>query len=192
MACVPRSLTYLNRLLIYNGVDKVFMWDGTTLREVIEFVKETATAFTRIDDTHVSFTAGNAFNSTKYQNNNLIQIKINGVMALQTFFEVVNVTEQDRTVTLTTKDILPQFVPDETHLFYRDWIPRFSFMAVAHDRIWALGEGAVGLNYRNPDQAKPCGCTFLTNRLLRWIGLIPGPKRSPVWTCPIKKINPIT
>lgn len=158
VACVPRSLTYLNRLLIYNGVDKVFMWDGTTLREVIEFVKETATAFTRIDDTHVSFTAGNAFNSTKYQNNNLIQIKINGVMALQT--EVVNVTEQDRTVTLTTKDILPQFVPDETHLFYRDWIPRFSFMAVAHDRIWALGEGAVGLNYR-PIKPSLAGVLFL-------------------------------
>jgi hypothetical protein len=143
IACVPRSLTYLNKLLIYNGVDKVLGWNGTDLVEVIDFVQETATALNRIDDTHFSFTAGNAFNIDHYQNNNLIQIKVNGTVALQT--SVTNVAQQGNTITLTTADNLPPFVQNQTQLFYRDWVPRFSFMAVAHDRLWGLGKGAVGL-----------------------------------------------
>ena len=166
VACIPRSVTYLNKLLICNGVDKVLMWEGTTLTEVIDFVQENSVNVNRIDDTHFSFTAGNAFNIAHYQNNNLIQLKINGVVALQT--EVVNVVQQGRIVTLTTSDILPQFVQNQTQLFYRDWIPRFSFMAVAHDRIWALGEGAAGLNYRSPDQALRVYFSYKSASLTDW------------------------
>jgi hypothetical protein len=134
VACVPRSLTYLNTLLIYNGVDKVLGWNGVDLYEVVDFVQETATNVNRLDDTHFSFTASASFNIAHYQNNNLIQIKVNGAVALQT--AVVNVTRQGGIVTLTTADILPQFVPNQTQLFYRDWIPRFSFMDWAKAR-WA-------------------------------------------------------
>lgn len=166
VACVPRSLTYLNTLLIYNGVDKVLGWNGTDLVEVIDFVQETATAFNRIDDTHFSFTASASFNIAHYQNNNLIQIKVNGAVALQT--SVTNVAQQGNTITLTTADNLPQFVPNQTQLFYRDWIPRFSFMAVAHDRLWGLGEGAVGLNYRSPDQALRVYFSYKSASLTDW------------------------
>jgi hypothetical protein len=166
VACVPRSVTYLNTLLIFNGVDKVLGWKGVDLVEVIDFVQETATHVNRLDDTHLSFTASASFNIAHYQNNNLIQLKINGVMALQT--SVVNIAQQGNTITITTADNLPQFVQNQTQLFYRDWVPRFSFMAVAHDRLWGLGEGAVGLNYRSPDQALRVYFSYKSASLTDW------------------------
>jgi hypothetical protein len=139
VGCVPRSVTFLNTLLICNGVDKVLRWDGVTLSEVVDFVKEdTAINFNRIDNTHFSFSLSpqkaDVFDITKYQNNNQIQLKINGVTTTTT---VVNILQAQNLITITTADNLPAF--DQQHqpeLFYRDWPPAFSFMLVAHNRLW--------------------------------------------------------
>ncbi len=169
VGCVPRSVTFLNTLLICNGVDRVLSWDGTTLMEVVDFVKEdTAINFNRIDNTHFSFSLlpqkADVFDITKYQNNNQIQLKINGVTTTTT---VVNILQAQNLITLTTADILPAFgSPPE--LFYRDWPPAFSFMLVAHNRLWALGVGAVGLSYRDPIQALRAYFTYQPNTLTNW------------------------
>ena len=109
VGCVPRSVTFLNTLLICNGVDKVLRWDGVTLSEVVDFVKEdTAINFNRIDNTHFSFSLSpqkaDVFDITKYQNNNQIQLKINGVTTTTT---VVNILQAQNLITITTADILP-------------------------------------------------------------------------------------
>jgi hypothetical protein len=155
VGCVPRSVTFLNTLLICNGVDKVLSWNGEHLEEVVDFVKETTVNnFNRVDDTHFTIDlipaqAAN-FNIEKYQPQNKIQLKIQGTT---TTYTVANVEiNQNNVVTLTTAAALPVF-DHPPELFYRDWPPAFSFMMVAHSRLWALGVGAVGLNYRDPDQA---------------------------------------
>jgi hypothetical protein len=169
VGCVPRSVTFLNTLLICNGVDKVLRWDGVTLSEVVDFVKEdTAINFNRIDNTHFSFSLSpqkaDVFDITKYQNNNQIQLKINGVTTTTT---VVNILQAQNLITITTADILPAF-GNPPELFYRDWPPAFSFMLVAHNRLWALGVGAVGLSYRDPVQALRVYFTYQPNTLTNW------------------------
>ena len=157
-ACVPRSVTFLNKLLICNGVDKVLVWDGQTLSELVDFVKEdTATDFQRIDTNRFSFSLSPlqalSFDITKYANNNQIQLSSQGAITTTTVAQITRAeTLADTLVTITTTDVLPAFV-NPVSLFYRDWPPAFSFMRVAHNRLWALGPGAVGLNYRDPDQA---------------------------------------
>ena len=169
VACVPRSVTFLNTIVIYNGVDRVLAWDGVTLREVVDFVKEdTAIDFNRIDHHRFTFALAPAkaliFDITKYQNNNQIQLKIQGVTTTTT---VVDIQRHGDLITITTQDVLPPF-DHQPELFYRDWPPAFSFMLVAHNRLWALGPGAVGLNYRDPDQALRVYFTYQSNTIHNW------------------------
>ena len=171
VGCVPRSVTFLNTLLLCNGVDRVLAWDGVTLSEVIDFVKEDASIdFNRIDDTQFSYALSplkaDVFDITKYQHNNQIQLNIHGVTTTTT---VVNIEQVNEVVTITTADLLPAF--DQQHqpeLFYRDWPPAFNFMLVAHNRLWALGPGAVGLSYRDPIQALRVYFTYQPNTLVNW------------------------
>jgi hypothetical protein len=169
VACVPRSVTFLNTVVICNGVDRVLAWDGVTLREVVDFVKEdTAIDFNRIDHHRFTFALAPAkaliFDITKYQNNNQIQLKIHGVITSTT---VVDIQRHGDLITITTQDVLPAF-DHPPELFYRDWPPAFSFLIVAHNRLWALGPGAVGLSYRDPDQALRVYFTYQSNTISNW------------------------
>lgn len=168
VATVPRSVTYLNKLLICNGVDRVLVWNGDNLDEVFGFVKEdTANNFNRINDNSFSFgfIEGKAeiFDITKYANHNQIQIKNQGITFSTT---VDNINLLDGVVTIKTQDILPEF--NEPELFYRDWPPTFSYMIVAYNRIWALGIGPVGLRYRDPDQSLRVYFSYKTNTITDW------------------------
>ena len=169
VGCVPRSVTFLNTLVICNGVDKVLSWDGTTLVEVVDFVKEdAANNFNQINNTSFSFNLStqkaSVFEIAKYQNNNQIQLKINGVTSTTT---VVNIVKAENLITITTADDLPAFA-EQPELFYRDWPPAFSYMAVSNNRLWGLGVGAVGLNYRDPNQALVVYFTYQPNTLTNW------------------------
>lgn len=169
---VPRSVTYLNKLLICNGVDRVLVWDGDNIEEVHSFVKEdTATNFNRNNDNSFSFSLiegkEGIFDATKYPDNGLIQIKNQGI----TFNTTINHIERlDNVITITTPDVLPVF--NEPELFYQDWPPTFSYMIVAYNRIWALGVGAVGLKYRDPEQALRVYFSYKTNTITDWFNEI--------------------
>ena len=146
---VPRSVFFKNHLILCNGVNKMMTWNGETLQVIEDFVAEQASKVRRIDNKEFSFTKTDSFEIQKYQNNNLIQLKINGVM---TTLQVVNAAVNADVVTLTTQENLPAFdMQDQVELFYRDFPPAFSYLFVFHNRLWALGEGPVGLDYRkNP------------------------------------------
>ena len=169
VACVPRSVTFLNKLLICNGVNRVLVWDGQTLEEVVDFVKEEAAVdFRRLGDTQFSFTLSplkaSLFDRRKYTNNNVIQLSSQGAITTTT---VRTIVQADTLVTITTVDRLPAF-NNPMALFYRDWPPAFSFMMVAHNRLWALGPGAVGLSYRDPDQALRLYFSYRSNTVSSW------------------------
>jgi len=163
---VPRSVTYLSELLICNGVDRNLKWDGTTLEEIYDFVKEQALSFNRIDDTHFTFTSNAAFDITKYQNENNIQLIVDGASY---FFVVVNIEINEGLITITTDEDLPEFNgQSRIELFYKDYPPAFSFMHVAHDRIFALPPGSVNLQYRNSQDALRVYYTYRVNSLTNW------------------------
>ncbi|RZI46641.1 hypothetical protein [Candidatus Finniella inopinata] len=163
--CVPRSVTFLNKLLICNGVDRVLIWDGDTLSEMMEFVKEEATQITRLDDRRFSFSCTDSFEASHYVADRIIQLRINGSTRRRT---VVNAVRAGNTVTVTVSMNIPAFVADHTEILYQDWPPAFSFLSVAHNRLWALGPGAVGLKYRNPDQALRVHFSYQSNTLNGW------------------------
>lgn len=166
---VPRSITYLSTLLMCNGVDPVYSWDGTTFERVYDFVKEQAAAFNRISPVRFSFTVTpTAFDISKYQNNATIQLVINGASATLSVSEA-EASIANNTVTLVIAGQLPAFTGrDRIDLFYKDYPPAFSYMHVAHDRIFALPPGAVSLSYRSPQDALRVYYTYRPKTLTNW------------------------
>lgn len=150
VACVPRAEYFAKKLWICNGVDNVMTWDGQNLLVYEELIKEMANSFNRINDRNFSFLVDGSFDISKYGIGKSIQLVISDVGE---FVKVIsNVTQVGNLVTITTTDDLPAFSGvNRVTLFYFDKPPRFSFMKAAHDRLWCLGEGAVGLEYRIPD-----------------------------------------
>jgi hypothetical protein len=163
---VPGSITFVGYLALYNGVDRNYKWDGTTFEEIYDFVKEQAAAFNRIDATHFSFTGNAAFDITKYQNNAVVRLVVNGATST---LDITNVAVAGNTVTLTTQQNVPVFTgQNRVELFYKDYPPPFSYMHVAHDRIWALGPGASGIKYRDPEYALRVYYSYRTNTITDW------------------------
>ncbi len=152
IGCVPRASYFQQRMLICNGVDHVMCWDGTNLTDVSEFLVETqANTFNGIGATVFSFNVINltVFNIAKYFAGNLIKLEVAGVA---TNLVILNSTLVGNLCTITvTTPTLPGFLPNQVSLFYQDKPPAFSFIYVSKDRIWALGPGAVSLEYRATD-----------------------------------------
>lgn len=165
VACIPRAAFFQKKLLICNGVDKVLYWDGDNLGEVVDFVKETkAQTFIRIDNNNFSFVSLTGFVGNKYFAGNLIELKIGGVTT-QLTITVVNIVAN--LVTITTTEILPAFV-EMIELFYQDWPPRFNYIFSGTDRLWALGPGAAGIQWRDADDALRVYYTYLPNTTTDW------------------------
>lgn len=151
VACVPRAEYFARKLWIYNGVDNIMTWDGTTLEIYEEEIKEIAQNFNRIDNLNFSFVYDPIFDTSKYSAGKKITLIISGVDDPFTT-TVVNAVKGDTIVTITTTDNIPNFTgQNRVSLFYYDRPPKFSFMKGALDRLWCLGEGAVSLEYRIPD-----------------------------------------
>lgn len=164
VACLPRGEFFGRKYWICNGVDPIMTWDGTTLEIYKEYVKEAfAQTFVRVDNTHFTFVASAGFVIGKYQNNNTIQLKVNGTTSNLT---VSNVSQTGSTVTITTSTNLPAFTgTDRIELLYADKPPTFSFMKSINGRLWCLGPGAVSLGYRNPEEALKVYYSYLTFNL---------------------------
>lgn len=152
VACVPRAEYFANLLWIYNGIDPVMTWDGVKISIYEEEIKERAASFNRIDNKNFSFVCDPSFDVSKYAVGKSFGLQVdNGAV----FTSVITVIAKVGTlVTITSTDDLPNFTgQNKVELFYFDRPPAFSYMKGANDRLWCLGQGAVGLNYRTPDLA---------------------------------------
>ena len=167
VACIPRSAYFQQTLLICNGVDRILSWDGASLQEVVDFVKERqANTFNYIDNQHFSFVKGSGFDASKYFAGNLIQLRVNGITTTVT---IASVTIADNLVTIATQENIPQFAgQDRVELFYRDWPPRFNYIYAGTDRLWALGEGAAGIQFRTPNEALRVYYSYEPNTVSNW------------------------
>ena len=174
-SCLPRATTFLNNLIICNGINKNMRWDGANITILYEFVKEAAANnLTRVNNNSFNFKLNPdlaadvvAFDITKYQNNATIQLNINGAVTETTVVNIAISGAANDIVTITTTGLIPQF-GNRNSLFYQDFPPPFSFIKVAYNRIWGLGSGAVGVNYRDPNQALRVYFSYLTNTLFGW------------------------
>jgi len=146
VACIPRGDFIDSKYFICNGVDKIMTWDGTNLEVYKEYVKEFANTFNRIDNTHFSFISNDQFIIGKYFVGNLINLKIDNIT---TNLTVSNIGIVGNIITITTLENLPAFGGQaRIELFYQDSPPPFSAVKAAKDRLFALGPGAAGTDYR--------------------------------------------
>jgi len=163
---IPRSVTFQNTLIICNGVNPIMSWDGTTFEIITDFVKELGTSFNWVDANNFSFVIPDNFIIDKYQDDAQIKLTINEEET-DTTVESISVT--DNVATITTVDEIPEFSgTDEIILYYADYPPPFNFLFVAHDRIWALGPGEVGIRYRDPEEAMKVYYANQTNSYSAW------------------------
>jgi hypothetical protein len=150
-SCTPRGDFIDGKFWICNGVNKIMTWDGTNLAVYVEYVKEFAQTFNRIDNTHFSFTSNPVFDEAKYFAGNSIKLSIDQVPSI---LSIASITVVDGLVTITTNENLPDFGGNNRiELFYLDSPPPFSYLKAAHDRLYALGPGVVRHAYRDPYEA---------------------------------------
>lgn len=175
VGCVPRSETYLNILIIYNGVDKIMKWNGATLTTMYEFVKQTCTGITLNSSTSVSFVVSDEskFNANNFQVGNLIQFArrlVNGNANLTTR----TITNYNRTANLVTILVDSPLLTNARILdvFYQAFPPPFNYIKAINDRLWALAPGAVSLEYRNPGQEMLVFYSYQPNTLSGWFNEI--------------------
>lgn len=169
VACVPRSLTIQSTLLIYNGVDKLMAWDGSSLFIVTDYVNEyTANSFNRISDSSFSFLINpQVFQIDKYPINGKINIIVNNI---PTSLIISNATLVNNlvTITTTTPTVPPFGGQDRITISYADYPPPFNFLFAAHDRIWALGPGAASIEYRDFEESLKIYWTNQPNSISSW------------------------
>lgn len=152
VACVPRSEFFDKRLWICNGVDDIMTWDGQTLAVYEEIVKENANSFNRIDNRNFSFVSDAAFNISKYPVGGSVYLSVLNVGSQQ--YEISAINKVGNVVTITvTEDLISFTGVNRISLFYFDKLPKFNYMKSAHDRLWCLGQGAVSLDYRIPEES---------------------------------------
>ncbi len=146
---LPRAIFFQNKLIVCNGVDRLLSWDGVNLAEIYDFVAENTLLLTKEDVHRFSCVINTLsfFVLDKYFPDQQIQLMIDNQTYTLTI-DQVSFNEGDKKLTLTTVEVLPEFTVN-MRLFYKDYPPRFSYLHVHKDRIYALSEGAVNSSYRS-------------------------------------------
>lgn len=137
------SLNYKNKLILCNGIDPVLVYDGVTLSELLStaFVATTAEiviavnlitvkVFTNIKQEYVTNLKVNSwikFVKEDVEQENLIT----GIV----FTDIAN---NITTIAITCRDAV---LVETRTIAYKKSIPKFSYVAMAHNRLWALEEG---------------------------------------------------
>lgn len=170
VGCVPRSETFLNTLIIYNGVDRILTWDGANLTEMSEFVKQTGlNSVVRVDNTHLRIVGPeNILIPINYKVGNIVQFSNGSTITNLTVTGYGStVLNGIRTSNIVFNGTIPQ-ITNTTQIFYRAFPPPFNFIKAINDRLWALAPGAVSLEYRNPGQEMLVFFSDKPNTLTGW------------------------
>ena len=147
--CIPRYVSFADKLLICNGVDRVKIWDGTTLVDLFQYLKDDVTQIIRDGNNQFHFTLGLLSSANNYPIGGKVKIVNAGVAQIVT---IANANLVGQVLTITTTEILNAF--QNTSIYYQAFPPKFSYMFSMHNRLWCLGKGAAGIQYRNVDQAQ--------------------------------------
>lgn len=167
VASIMRGEFHLSKLFLCNGVNRVLVWDGQTIKEVYDFVGERSITPTRVDNTHFTFANNIGVNINDYAVGNLLQIKVNPQAPIfQT--SIVASSIVNNIVNITVQDNLPQFDNPRTIIFYQTYPPAFSYLFSAYSRLWALGPGRVGIDFREPQEALRVYCMYRSNSDTDW------------------------
>jgi len=155
--CIPRAVSFVQTLVLCNGLDPLLQWDGTTMTIVSEWVKETKATGFSVNNNVLTFTCPLASNPAKY------------LTAQSVFFNNQEVLITNATVTNTIVVLtFGQNIVLPTQVFFKAFPPRCNFLYVAQDRIWGLGQGAAGIGFRSSEEATTVYRTDRPNLVNSW------------------------
>lgn len=157
--CIPRFINFAGKLLITNGLDPIMEWDGVTLQEVWEWVKETAINISSPDARRITFAT--TINPQKYLVAHSIKIDNKA-------YSVESSTLNGNLVTLVLKEAIEGFNQAKP-IFFKAYPPRCNYLAVIKDRLVGLGQGSAGIEYRNPLEALTVYMCDSPNAIDKWI-----------------------
>jgi hypothetical protein len=153
--CIPRAVPFLEKLIICNGLDLMMSWDGTSMKTILQWVKEQAELITLVDRT-LSFVCKK--NIDKYR-------ECQSVFFLSQEWKVTESNIVENKVTLTLEE-RPNATPKE--IFFSAFPPRCSFLYVSQDRLWGLGQGSAGLSHRSTEESMKVYRTDKPNSIESW------------------------
>ena len=145
-------INYQGKLLIANGVDPVFVYDGNAIQVLKGNASVLINGAITKNETVLTFNIPQFF---QVEMEKYVTIGSFVTMISRLEEKVINVTniafappaDNNVAVTLT----LAENPPDEVRtILYRKDIPPFNFLTVANDRLWALAEGRSYKNQFRP------------------------------------------
>lgn len=138
--CSPDFCLFKRHLFIANGVDKVMMYDGTVLVDAYNWKLEELRNIRKTGNTTISFESQSAI-----EENYLNQ-------TIKTSTQTLRCTafaRNERLVTLTFNEDVADFPDSRNSISYKELLPRFSYLAVISDRLFALGPGLSSISGRD-------------------------------------------
>lgn len=148
--CVPGALAFNSKLVIYNGVNPLQVYDGGTVSTVKEWVSDSIGSGATWASSS-SFTI--ATNRTDYQNGRRVRVTFETAGVV-----VATISGVAGSGTLTVSVVGTPF-PGSSQAIekveYEMDAPALSFLYAEHDRLWGLSEGVPHpTNYRGGDSLK--------------------------------------
>lgn len=142
------SINYQNSLIIFNGVDPCYAYDGQLYEMKSDVPVPLAGQVAKNSATAISFDFNVAFLAElqKYLKNGERVTLASGGNYVQATFTITNVVFNGNNCALTINATADNPIPNEVKtVLYKKDLPHFSEICVINDRLWALPEGRSGL-----------------------------------------------
>jgi len=158
--CSPNFCLYKNHLFIANGVDDVLAYNWVDLISAYTWQLELLTDITRATETTITFVSATAVE----ENYDGKQIKTSNQILNCTDFA----KDENNRVTLTFDSEVSNFPNNRNSISYKKILPKFSYLTVIADRLFALGEGLSGKDGREGDSRINIYHQFTADSLDLW------------------------
>lgn len=144
--CIPRSVFFRGYLIVCNGVDRMFSFDGQNAVDIKEYVADpTVRNVSNVINQPRVITFSCSSGANVYDGIQTLKI-INGNQSVTV--PVVSVTRNGANVSVTCGEDVP-VVGAETRLHYPAYAPICNFLSVHKNIMLGLGSGAAGIAYRS-------------------------------------------
>ena len=166
---VVRAVRCGGKLVFCNGTDDLMLWDGESMRPVEEFVIDESTGLT--------FVSGSMFTISSevglYPVGRKVRARLGGTTYVEATVAAVSQDGDETTVELDSAVLTGAL--DQVAFAMRP--PRFAYLYAAHDRLWAMGQGAVSPGFSAHVDRSRVFYTYGVNDPDAWhdtVGVVPG------------------
>jgi hypothetical protein len=148
-------INYQRYLIICNGIDPVFYYDGTSLQELKSDYQLKLNSLTKLSNNSFSIVVVNDY-EIELKRELLVDniVKIAGENGLETPNKITAITftkTDSLKIDITFED---NFIFEPRNILYQKSIPAFSYINVINDRLFALDSGgSYYKKFRSPDKS---------------------------------------